>query len=213
MKLVLQFYWQANSGMIVNYFMLNCGVMFSHPLYCGVMFSHPLYSLDPAPTNFFLTLKWVIPVVFIQYRIIKCVLISQNTTVLAKWYIEYLQYQLHVSASTFAIIRFAFNLSSNYAICVLYCGGGGWDLVYKSGWNENLTLDRIPNIWCKYPNLTCLMPYNHSMLQSTACWMAWGSPVGPIALCLVSDNFGGSIINLWLWYCWGWILWVRWMFL
>jgi len=30
--------------MIVNYFMLNC----------GVMFSHPLYSLDTAPTNFFL---------------------------------------------------------------------------------------------------------------------------------------------------------------
>jgi len=29
--------------MIVNYFMLNC----------GVVFSEPLYSLDPAPTNFF----------------------------------------------------------------------------------------------------------------------------------------------------------------
>jgi len=31
------------SGMIVIYFMLNC----------GVVFSHPIYSLDPAPTNFF----------------------------------------------------------------------------------------------------------------------------------------------------------------
>jgi len=39
-KLVLQRYWQADSGMIVNYFMLNCGVVFSHPL-------------DPAPANFF----------------------------------------------------------------------------------------------------------------------------------------------------------------
>jgi len=41
-KLVLQCYWQADSGMTVNYFMLNC----------GVVFSHPLYSLEPAPTNF-----------------------------------------------------------------------------------------------------------------------------------------------------------------
>jgi len=31
---------------------------------------------------------------------------------------EYLYYQLHVSASTLAIIRLAFNLSSDYTICV-----------------------------------------------------------------------------------------------
>ena len=102
-----------------------------------------------------ITLRWVIPVVFVQYRIIKCVLtlillmwnigwaptnaskwqmefnsafkglISQNTTVLAKWCMKYLQYQLHVSASTLAIVIFVFNLSSNYTICVVYFGGGG----------------------------------------------------------------------------------------
>ena len=27
------------------------------------------------------------------------------------------------------------------------------------------TLDRITNIWCQYPDLTCLRTYNHSMLQ------------------------------------------------
>jgi hypothetical protein len=42
-KLVLQCYWQAYSGLIVNCFMLNC----------GVVFCHPLYSLAPALTNFF----------------------------------------------------------------------------------------------------------------------------------------------------------------
>jgi hypothetical protein len=36
---------------------------------------------------------------------------------------EYLQYQLHIWASTLAIIRFVFNLSSNYTICVVYSGG------------------------------------------------------------------------------------------
>jgi hypothetical protein len=33
---------------------------------------------------------------------------------------QYLQYQLHVSASTLAIIRLAFNLSRDYAICTVY---------------------------------------------------------------------------------------------
>jgi len=37
---------------------------------------------------------------------------------------EYLQYQLHVSASTLAIIRLAFNLSRDYTIYgVLWWGG------------------------------------------------------------------------------------------
>jgi hypothetical protein len=37
------------------------------------------------------------------------------------------------------------------------------------------------------------------MLQSTtsfACSVAWGSPVGPIALCMMSGEVGGCIINL-----------------
>ena len=36
---------------------------------------------------------------------------------------QYLQYQLHVSASTLAIVGFVFNLSSNYTICVCTVGG------------------------------------------------------------------------------------------
>jgi len=38
---------------------------------------------------------------------------------------EYLQYQLHVSASTMAIVRFVFNSLSNYTISVVYSGGTG----------------------------------------------------------------------------------------
>jgi hypothetical protein len=80
------------------------------------------------------------------------------------------------------------------------------------------TLDRITNIWCQYRDLKCLMTCNHSMLQktaSTACWVAWRSPIGPIALCMVSDESGGStcIIKLRLLYCWSLSLWVRRMFL
>jgi len=37
---------------------------------------------------------------------------------------EYLYYQLHVSASTLAIIRLALNLSRDYAICMVCLGGG-----------------------------------------------------------------------------------------
>jgi len=59
------------------------------------------------------------------------VLISQNTTVLTKGYMEYLQYQLHVSASTLAIIRLAFNLSRDYTICMVCSGGWGRDLVLQ----------------------------------------------------------------------------------
>jgi hypothetical protein len=51
---------------------------------------------------------------------------------------EYLQYQLHVSASMLAIVRFVFNLLSKYTICVVYFGGGGADLSYKSVWHEYL---------------------------------------------------------------------------
>jgi hypothetical protein len=37
---------------------------------------------------------------------------------------EYLHYQLHVPASTLAIIRLAFNLSRDYTICMV-CSGEG----------------------------------------------------------------------------------------
>ena len=51
------------------------------------------------------------------------VLSSQKTTVFKKGYMEYLYYQLHVSASALAIIRLALNLSSDYTICMV-CSGG-----------------------------------------------------------------------------------------
>jgi len=52
---------------------------------------------------------------------------------------EYLQYQLHVSASTLAIVSFVFDLLSNYTICVVFFWGGGRrDLVYKIVLHENL---------------------------------------------------------------------------
>jgi len=38
---------------------------------------------------------------------------------------EYLYYQLHVSASTLAIIRLEFNLSRDYTICMVCSGEGG----------------------------------------------------------------------------------------
>jgi len=38
---------------------------------------------------------------------------------------EYLQYQLHVSAPTLTVIRLAFNLSRDYTNCMVYSGGGG----------------------------------------------------------------------------------------
>jgi hypothetical protein len=70
------------------------------------------------------TLRWVIPVVCILYKSYY-VLSSQNTTVFRKRYMEYLYYQLHVSASTLAIIRLALNLSRYYTICMVCSGGGG----------------------------------------------------------------------------------------
>ena len=38
---------------------------------------------------------------------------------------EYLQYQLHVSASTLAIIKLTFNLSRDYTIYMVCFGMGG----------------------------------------------------------------------------------------
>jgi hypothetical protein len=38
---------------------------------------------------------------------------------------EYLQYRLHVSANTLAIIMLAFNLSRDYTVCMVYRGEGG----------------------------------------------------------------------------------------
>jgi hypothetical protein len=74
----------------------------------------------------------------IKCKLIKCVLISQNTTVLA----QMVHRVSTVSATCFGLYighrQVVFNLSSNYTICVVYFGGGGQDLFYKSGWHENL---------------------------------------------------------------------------
>jgi len=60
---------------------------------------------------------------------------------------EYLQYQLHVSASTLAIIRLAFNLSRDYTICMVYWGEGGTKSHFTTvGSMKIRTLDRITNI-------------------------------------------------------------------
>jgi len=60
----------------------------------------------------------------IKRKIIKCVLISQNTTVLAQ--------MVHrvptVSTTCLGLYighrQVVFNLSCNYTICVVFCGGG-----------------------------------------------------------------------------------------
>jgi hypothetical protein len=69
---------------------------------------------------------------------------------------QYLQYQLHVSASTLAIVRSAFNLLSNYTICVVYSGGGDEISFTKVGGMKVWVMDTIANIWCQYRDLTCL---------------------------------------------------------
>ena len=54
---------------------------------------------------------------------------------------EYLHYQLHVSASTLAIVRFVFNLSSNYTKCVVF----SWVVGAGVGGMKIWILDRIAN--------------------------------------------------------------------
>jgi len=46
---------------------------------------------------------------------------------------EYLEYQLHISASTLAIIRLTFNLSRDYTICSVCSVKGDEILFYNSG--------------------------------------------------------------------------------
>jgi hypothetical protein len=48
------------------------------------------------------------PVVFVQYKTIVHINLVRTQLYYQKWYMQYLQYQLHVSASTSAIIRLAF---------------------------------------------------------------------------------------------------------
>jgi len=44
---------------------------------------------------------------------------------------EYLQYQLRVSAYTLAIIRLTFKVSRDYTICTVCSGKGEWNLVLQ----------------------------------------------------------------------------------
>ena len=63
---------------------------------------------------------------------------------------QYLQYQLHVSASTLVIIRFVFNLLRDYIICMVYCVGGGARSRFTIvGSMKIRTLDTITNILCQ----------------------------------------------------------------
>jgi hypothetical protein len=60
---------------------------------------------------------------------------------------EYLQYELHVSASTLAIIRLTFTLSRDYTIRMLYSGGGGARSRFTIGGSMKIrTLDTVTNI-------------------------------------------------------------------
>jgi hypothetical protein len=60
---------------------------------------------------------------------------------------QYLQYQLHVSASTLAIIRLALNLSRDYTICMV-CWEGTRSRFTIVGSMKIRTWDRVTNIWC-----------------------------------------------------------------
>ena len=133
-----------------------------------------------------------------------------------KWYKEYLQYQLHVSAPTLAIIRLAFNLSRDYTICMVYCGegGGARSRFTIVGSMKIRTLDIISNIWCHYPDLTCLRAIIEVCYDSTVlnCMLS-GVVVAGRLHCIVRGVWGvGCIINLILRYRWVWNLWVKWVF-
>ena len=78
---------------------------------------------------------------------------------------EDLQYQLHVSASTLAIIRLTFKLSRDYNLYNLLWGRetrSRFTIVHSM---KISTLDSITNIWCQYPDFTCLKTNNRNMLR------------------------------------------------
>jgi hypothetical protein len=129
---------------------------------------------------------------------------------------EYLHYQLHVSASILAIIRLAFNLSRDYTICMVYWGGGGTTRYRFTivGSMKIRTSDRVTNIWCQYLDLTCLRAIIEVCYVSTVfnCMLSGVGVVGRLH-CIVRGVWGvGCIINLRLLYRWVWSLWVKWVF-
>ena len=122
--------------------------------------------------------------------------------------INYMFRPLHWPSSD---LYLTYQVTIRNAWCSLGWWGLGWvedEISFTKLWCMKIwTLDRIANILCQYPDFTCLRTNKHCMLQSTVsstCWVAWGSPVSPIALCVVSDELRGCIINLSLRYRWGW---------
>jgi hypothetical protein len=128
---------------------------------------------------------------------------------------EYLQYQLHVSASTLAIMRLAFNLSRDYTICMVYSEEGGTRSRFTIvGSMQIRTLDRSTNIWCQYPDLTCLRAIIDVCYDLTLfnCILSGVGVAGRLN-CIVRGVWGvGCIINLRLRYRWVWSPWVKWVF-
>jgi hypothetical protein len=131
---------------------------------------------------------------------------------------EYLQYQLHVSASTLATVRLAFNLSRDYTIRMVYSGkaGGGatrsrFTIVSSM---QIRTLDRITNIWCQYPDLTCLRAIIEvSYFSAVLSYLLSGVGVAGRLHWIVRVVWGvRCFINLKLRYRWFWSLWVKWVF-
>jgi len=62
---------------------------------------------------------------------------------------DYLQFQLHVSASTLAIVMLAFNLSKDYTICMVCFGEGKGETRSRFtivGSVKIRTLDGVTNI-------------------------------------------------------------------
>jgi hypothetical protein len=57
-----------------------------------------------------------------------------------KWYMEYLQYQLHVLASTLAVIRLEFNISRDYTIRMVYSGEGGDEISFPPSYSTSYRL-------------------------------------------------------------------------
>jgi hypothetical protein len=143
---------------------------------------------------------------------------------LQKWYMQYLQYQLHVSTSTLAIIRLEFNFNKRlYNLYGVLCGEGvgggrGTRSRFTTVFSIKIrTLDGITNIWCEYPDSTCLIATVEVCYVSTA-FNRMLSDVGVVGRvpCIVRGVCGvgcTSIINLRLRYRWVWSLWVKWVFL
>jgi len=103
------------------------------------------------------------------------ILISQNTTVLTK--------VVHgvptISTTCFGLYigHYQVNIQSIkrlYNLYSLFWEGGMKSRFTIVGSMKISTLDRITNIWCQYPDLTCLRQIIVICYVSNSCLVAWG---------------------------------------